>query len=224
MKFYHRKNKSSFYDFEIFLGGNQNEDFKWSFFKFAEGYFYIANNFAKTILSGKERIIDYLCYPIFFNYRHFFEISLKGCIYVSEIISEKQRFMNGEEDVKGEQKNSAKMMHCLEPLAQDAIKKLENVFGASSIDFCKNFIIKVAKEIDQIDRHSMLFRYPMDKNGVKQIGEKSSYFNLVEIQKTFEEAFEIFETISFGLSATDYRVDERIREIWYNNRFNVCEM
>ncbi len=195
--------------FEIGLGKEHPRAMFYNFSIFAKGYFIIANNSALEIIAGDSRnnFTDYLAYPIFYNYRHFFELSLKYCFYMSKIMSQRIDFIG--DNTLDSNKIERNSRHELTLLAECTKKELEAAFGLSEVeltDFCNSFI-NTAKEIDNIDLKSFLFRYPENTKGEK-IFKARRVLSLRKIQKEFQRLYNGFEAISPMFSGLNVYIDE----------------
>ena len=131
------------------------------------GYKLIADQAVDQIVASRDPYArDTMVYPIFFNYRHFIEISLKA--FIDEFAEEA--------NVPVGKKN-----HQLMPLWQTYCSIIDVIIGSNRDKDADASVNSVISEFDKFDPNSFAMRYPADVKG-KQIVLPHIAFNLIGLK------------------------------------------
>jgi len=135
------------------------------------GYKLIADQAVDQIVASRDRYArDTMVYPIFFNYRHFIEISLKA--FIDEFAEEA--------NVTVGKKN-----HQLMPLWKTYGLIIDEIIGADRDKNAGESVNSVISEFDKFDPNSFAMRYPTDVKG-KQIVLPHGAFDLMGLKDVME--------------------------------------
>lgn len=131
------------------------------------GYKLIADWAVDQIVASRDPYArDTMVYPIFFNYRHFIEISLKA--FIEEYAEEA--------NVAVGRKN-----HQLMPLWKTYCSIIDVIIGTDRDTNADESVSSVISEFDKFDPNSFAMRYPTDVKG-KQITLPHDAFDLMGLK------------------------------------------
>ncbi|UII21669.1 hypothetical protein [Fulvivirga ligni] len=121
-----------------------------------------------STLSLNKSLRDYNVYPIIFLMRHYIELRLKELIIGINYCRD--------------QTNVFPLHHNILELWKDFKIKYESI--GENIDDSRFLVIEgLLKEVNSNDPNSMIFRYPMDKKGIRT--QKLRNINLKNLRETF---------------------------------------
>ena len=205
MAFYDETFDSSAFSFYV------SSDPKTAFNVFATGYRRAAETLTGSLLR-KPRFSDYEAYPAVFLFRHAFELSLKHAIYQAADYA-------GYTDtsrVDGSLHNH----HNLHRLATIVDESLRRLFPNDS--FLQELLLRLtstARDFDDIDPSSFVYRYPVNTKGGPAADDNSQTINLRLFANHMSALLEEIDTVNFGLNImTDVSRDAFIE--WFHNEIN----
>ncbi len=163
---------------------------QWS--KYCWGYKRAADRLVET---ARETEIDLLIYPIIFLYRQYVELRLK------ELYTLTGTFL--EESMKYPK------VHGLGGLWTELLSRLERIWPVDDFEDeaeLRALCTRVIEEIDKVDRHGVVFRYPESGHEVLN-GQDIGVANLKYLK-------EIFGRVSVLLDGDSYELSERLEVRW----------
>jgi hypothetical protein len=126
---------------------------------FAIGYRRAAETLARSLLR-RRGFMNCEAYPVFFLYRHAFELSLKHALYKA---AEYAAYSGN-----GDFLDSLHNRHELRPLAKLVVDSLKELFPDDGLFRERQLLSRItdtSNELDAIDSSSFIFRYPIDTKG-----------------------------------------------------------
>ncbi len=147
---------------------------------YTDAYKYAADTLVEYAKRDKTSI-NFLIFPILFLYRHYIELALKQLIYTASKYLDNTQYSFNSHDLIS-----------LWETTKELILKLVNVIDDFNIP--KNELIAVEnqiKQFDSLDRSSMTFRYPIDKNG-NVFKNLSDYINIENVRQIMDGLFSWF--------------------------------
>ena len=125
--------------------------------------------------------LDYLIYPIMFNYRQYLELSIKHINWLADQILDRRVIANFQRPrfVKFDNSN-----HNLGKIWQSAVEKLKKVDDSIPDSLLKQ-VGKTVDDYQTIDKSSMSFRYPENKDWERSINKHKS-INILIVVKSYE--------------------------------------
>ncbi len=125
--------------------------------------------------------INFLVFPIIFLYRHYIELALKELIYTaSKYLDDTQHSFNSH--------NLLNLWKTTKKLISELVKIIDD------FDIPEDEIIAVEnqiKQFDSLDKCSMTFRYPVDKNG-NVFKNLSDYINIENVRQIMDGLYSWF--------------------------------
>ena len=142
------------------------------------GYKLIADQAVDQVIASRDPYArDTMVYPIFFNYRHFIEISLKAFI---DEFSEEAGVPVGKKD------------HRLMPLWDTYCSIFDVIMGSDRDTDAEASVKSVISEFDKFDPNSFAMRYATDRKG-KQIVLPHVAFELTGLKDVMESVENFFD-------------------------------
>lgn len=161
---------------------------------YARGYFRAAEALVESCLA-RPSFPDYDAYPIMFLYRQALELGLKACIYNSELLA----WIVGEKDLDHRLIND----HNLLSLSGRAKSITDRIFpNDRDLNAFMTEVVQAARHIQEIDRDSQAFRYPVRRNGEPVFAESTS-FGLEHTTEQMARLHNGLEAIQFGIQVTE---------------------
>ena len=204
MAFYDETFDSSAFSFYV------SSDPETAFNVFATGYRRAAEILTDSLLR-KPRFSDYEAYPAIFLFRHAFELSLKHAIYKA---ADYARYTYTSR-VDGRLRND----HNLNRLATIVNESLRRLFPTDS--FLQQLLPRLtstARDFDDIDPSSFVYRYPVDAKG-GAAADSGQTINLRLFASHMSALLEEIDTVNFGLNnMTDVAQDAFIE--WFHNEID----
>ena len=185
-------------------------DPKTAFGIFATGYRRAAETLTESLLE-QSRFSDYNAYPAVFLFRHAFELSLKHAIYQAA----EYALYTDTSSVDGRLHNK----HDLHPLAEIVDESLRRLFPNDL--FLQELLprmISTARDFDNIDRSSFVYRYPVNTKG-EPATDKGQTINLALFADHMSTLLEEIDTVNFGLGAMTDLAQQAFSE-WFDDRIN----
>jgi len=177
----------------------QSRDLKNDFNIFAKGYHYIASTSIDNLLNTTS-ISDYKFYPCFYLYRHSLELYLKSIIYNTKALRTLENCNLKIDDFYNN--------HNLSSLSKISIKILNSLFPEQINDLI-NKLQKITTEFDYIDKSSLAFRYPINKNGEPSTPVR--IINATSFSNFMNELLNELDDVIFGLNMeTDIRIEQTL--------------
>jgi hypothetical protein len=175
---------------------NQDVNSKWS--AYADGYKEAADVLVEYAKENRSQI-DFLVYPIVFNYRHYLELRLK------ELILKGRELYDIEETLKTN--------HNLLSLWTECREILERVWPKGP----KKDLDKIGSRINEFhekDATSYSFRYPVKKDGQETIPDLT-HINLIHLSDKITEMSELLDGASCGIDEYISHKDDMRRDYGY---------
>jgi hypothetical protein len=153
------------------------------------GYKLIADQAVDQVIASRDPYArDTMVYPIFFNYRHFIEISLKAFI---DEFSEEASVPVGKKD------------HRLMPLWKTYCSIFDVIIGSNRDTDAEASVKSVISEFDKFDPNSFAMRYSTDPKG-KQIVLPHVAFELTGLKDVMESVGNFFDgSLSYVMELVD---------------------
>ena len=188
----------SFYGWE-----RSNEHF---FFNYIEGYKYAANaifdTFKVAASNHRIEIQDTVCYPLVFIYRHITELYLK---YLYLLLCK---------PTKDELKSFLKKGHILPELWECLKERMSFLSNRVSYNIDIDAIERYVCEINDNDKDSFCFRYPITKQG-QFIHDSPTYLDIDHLKNRMDVFFKY-------LDVTISKIENQWIDDEYNEDFNLC--
>ncbi len=154
---------------------------------YANGYFRSADLTMNSVKDG-DHLLDILIYPTFYQYRHAFELSLKGLVVDFQLLGEAVTFPKSHK--------LGAIWAVLEPMLRkyashvDAPEPVVKALGA------------LISDMDALDHSAEVFRFPEDKKGTLFLQDRSliNYARLLPMSR----AAEVFETWHYQVKDLRY--------------------
>jgi len=125
--------------------------------------------------------LDYLIYPIMFNYRQYLELSIKYINWLADQILDLRVIKHFKRPRFVKFDNAS---HNLGAIWQDAVKKLK-IIDESIPDSLLKQVGKTVEDYQIIDKSSFSFRYPESKDWERSI-KKHKYINIISVVRSYE--------------------------------------
>jgi len=125
--------------------------------------------------------INFLVFPILFLYRHYIELALKELIYTASKYLDDPQYSFGSH-------NLIYLWEKTKKLISELVKVIDG-FNISEDELIA--VENQIKQFDSLDKSSMTFRYPVDKNG-NVIKNLSDYINIENVRQIMDGLFSWF--------------------------------
>ena len=143
-----------------------------------------------TFMRSASSRASFRAYPVFYNYRHAFELALKGIIVAGcELL-----------EYSGEPVNSKALYqnHSFGMLRPDLERVFEEIgwgwdLGIPGFETVEDFRALLS-ELDEFDAKSTLWRYPVTVNGDASMGTQLTV-NVIEFAKTMEALLDVLADV-----------------------------
>ncbi len=168
------------------------------FGSYAYSYQTGALNLIDDALSNKK-LKDHLIYPIVFLTRHYLELRLKELIQGLNFCNEQNKIFPSH--------------HNLKQLWSE-FKKAYSSLGENTNNENFKIIDELIDEISNVDPISIVFRYPVDKTGVKI--QKLESINLTNLKEVFIRLCFVFDGIAMQISQYVEITEDMMREVYEN--------
>ena len=146
-----------------------------------EGYYWFIKTLFDIMIKSDNFQNKWVLYPLLFNIRHFYELSLKDILVNLENIYRK-KFLIKEHKLDVLLKKVSEIM---KKYYAENIDRNHTKILIDNIDNCLAIIKKEMEMFIEYDNDSFAFRYPYSKNGNKLI-DKSLKIKIIDLFESFK--------------------------------------